>query len=157
MSINVNQLVTVGQLGNLATRTVTELNKTFKSAKVENGTVNFYTSSDTTGTATFTFNLSSDTYTASDTSLTISGSDIKVNIDSDTNNILTLTAGGLFVDGSNLSVDVSGKINKVQNATAGNLPILASDGSITDSTYGIATLAEVTEYLDTIFPVSNGD
>lgn len=92
--------------------------------------------------------------------MTISGGDIKVNIDSDTNNILTLTAGGLFVDGSNLSVDTSGKIGKVQNATAGNVPILASDGSIADSTYGIATLAEVTAYLDTIFPVSsanNGD
>lgn len=68
-----------------------------------------------------------DKYTASDTSITIAGYTVKVNTDPSPSNMLSLTANGLMVDGS-------GKIDKVTSPTTGNVPLLASDGSITNST-----------------------
>lgn len=139
----------------------------FKAGKVQGNTVSFYTSSDTTGTAAFTFDFPEeifldqagttlvenfawsaatypnstnpnldgktvlvlavkgdkevnpttkfsfvnlekliDTYTASDTSLTISDYKVKVNISAAANNSLTLKNDGLHVD-------ISGKVDKV--------------------------------------------
>lgn len=188
MPVNTNKLVTLEQLGNLATRTVNAIAPTFKSLSVSGNTVSFFTSTDGTGTAAATVDFPEeifldqagttlvenfawsaatypnstnpnlegktvlvlavkgdketnpttqysfvnlekliDPYTASDTSLTISGYNIKVNIDSDTDNMLSLTANGLMVDGS-------GKIDTVASATAGNVPLLTSDGTLTNST-----------------------
>lgn len=90
-----------------------------------------------------------DEYIASDTSVTISGYKLKVNIDPRSDTMLTLTSNGLLVDGS-------GKVDKVTGATAGNIPLLASDGGIVDSTFRVATDAEFTAMLDEVFP-SGGD
>lgn len=204
MAVDVKKLTTLEHLGNLATRTVAAIAPTFKSLKVSGNTVNFYTSTDGTGTpaATFDFleeilldqagttlvenfewsaetypnstnpnlegkpvlvlavkggdetnpttkysfvnleNLIS-TYTAADNSITINGYTVAVKISAETGNALEIKDDGLYVS-------ISGGIAKVENATAGNVAILTSDGGIADSTYGIATLAEVNEYLDTI-------
>ena len=237
MAYDVTKLATLGQLGNLAERTVAAIAPTLKSLAVSGNRVNFYTSTDATGDVAFYFdfaeeifldqagtslvsnfawsaatypnstnpnldgktvlvlavkgdketnpttkfsfvNLESliDTYTASDTSLTISGYDIKVNIDPSTDTLLTLTANGLFVDGSGLldkvnpatagnvpllasdgtltnSTIVGANIMfKVENATAGDVAIFNSDGTLSDSTRGIATDAECNELLQTILP-----
>lgn len=90
-----------------------------------------------------------DVYTASDTSITISDYSVKVNIDPAAANLLSLTANGLMVDGSNL-------MRKVTGATAGNIAIFASDGSIVDSTFKVATDAEFTAMLDEVFPTASG-
>lgn len=209
MAVDVKKLTTLEHLGNLATRTVAAIAPTFKSLSVSGNTVNFYTSTDGTGTpaATFDFpeeifldqagttlvenfewnataypnstnpnldgktvlvlavkgdketnpttkysfvNLEKlvDNYTAADNSITINGYTIAVKISTAEGNALELKNDGLYVD-------ISGGIAKVKDATAGNVAIFTSDGSIADSTYGIATLAEVNEYLDTIFPTNN--
>lgn len=237
MAYDVTKLATLGQLGNLAQRTVAAIAPTFKSLAVSGNRVNFYTTTDATGDVAFYFDFAEeifldqvnttlaqnfawsadtypgstnpnldgkivfvlavkgdketnpttkysfvnlealvDTYTASDTSVTISGYQVKVNLDPSTDTLLTLTANGLFVDGS-------GKLDKVNPATAGNVPLLASDGTLTnstivganilfkvagatagnvavfnsdgtlaDSTHGIATDAECDELLQTILP-----
>lgn len=84
-----------------------------------------------------------DTYTASDTSITISGYTVAVKISAVAGNALKVKSDGLYVDA----------LPKVENATAGNVPFLASDGTIVDSGLRIATLAEVNAYLDTVFPL----
>ena len=109
--------------------------ETFKSAAVSGNSVNFFTSSDTSGTAAFTFNFPEETYTASDTSLTVSDNKFSVNISSDTNNILTLTESGLMVDGSNLS----------------GYGGFASDCSIEDFDAYLSAIFELEDYLDGIF------
>lgn len=86
-----------------------------------------------------------DEYTASDTSVTISGYKVKINIDPNSDTMLTLTANGLLVDGS-------GKVNKVTGGTAGDIVTLTSDGGIADSTFRVATDAEFTAMLDEVFP-----
>lgn len=85
-----------------------------------------------------------DTYTASDTSVTVSGYQIKVNIDPSSDTLLTLTANGLLVDGS-------GKADKVTGATAGNIATLDANGNPTDSGVKFATDAETTAMLNSIF------
>lgn len=85
-----------------------------------------------------------DIYTAKDTSINIDGYNINVKISSAANNSLTLKDDGLHVD-------ISGKIDKVAEATAGNIAILKADGTIEDSTHGIATDAEVNAMLEEIF------
>lgn len=237
MAYDVTKLATLGQLGNLAQRTVAAIAPTFKSLAVSGNRVNFYTTTDATGDVAFYFDFAEeifldqagttlvqnfawsaatypgstnpnldgktvlvlavkgdketnpttkysfvnlealiDTYTASDTSVTISGYQVKVNLDPSTDTLLTLTANGLLVDGSGL-------LGKVNPATAGNVPLLASDGTLTnstivgtnilfkvagatagnvavfnsdgtlaDSTHGIATDAECDELLQTILP-----
>lgn len=210
MAVDVNKLVTLEHLGNLATRTVKAIEPTFKSAKAEGNAVYFYTSSDTTGTVAFTFdfpeelfldqagttlvenfawtaetypnsanpnlegktvlvlavkgdketnpttkysfvNLETliDTYTASDTTVTIADYKVKVNVSAEANNAIETKSDGLHVD-------ISGKMDKVTGATAGNVAIFASDGSIADSTYGIATLSDVNSVLDEILPTTSG-
>lgn len=195
MAYDVTKLATLGQLGNLAERTVAAIAPTLKSLAVSGNRVNFYTSTDATGDVAFYFDFAEeifldqtgttlvqnfawsavtypnstnpnlegktvlvlavkgdkqtnptvkysfvnletlvDTYTASDTSLTISGYNIKVNIDPSTDTMLTLTANGLLVDGS-------GKVNKVSSPTAGNIPLIASDGGITNSTIAGSAVA----------------
>ena len=88
-----------------------------------------------------------DTYTASDTSITVSGYQLKVNIDPSSDTLLTLTANGLLVDGS-------GKANKVSGATAGNIATLDANGNPTDSGVKFATDAETTAMLNSIFGAS---
>lgn len=163
------------------------ISQSFKAARTEGNTVSFFTDSDTTGTAAFSFDFPEeifldqlntgpvenfswsalaypnsvnpnlegktvfvlavkgdkttnptikysfvnmekfvDTYTASDTSITISGYKVAVNISAEANNAITKKNDGLHVD-------ISGKVDKVKNATAGNVPFLASDGTLTNS------------------------
>ena len=121
-----------------------------------------------------------DIYTASDTSITISGYNVKVNIDPAATNLLSLTANGLMVDASgkidkvtspttgnvpllasdgsltNSTIVGGNVLSKVAGATEGNLVIFASDGSIVDSTYSIATDAEVNTVLDALLPTISG-
>ncbi len=88
-----------------------------------------------------------DTYTASDTTITVSGYKLKVNVSAAANNAITLKNDGLHVD-------ISGKINKVSGATAGNFAVFDSDGGVADSGSRFATDAEFTAMLNEIFPVS---
>lgn len=67
-----------------------------------------------------------DTYTASDTSITINDYKVAVNISAAANNAITKKNDGLHVD-------ISGKVDKVKNATAGNIPVFDSDGGLVDS------------------------
>ena len=207
MALDVRKPATIQDVGAAATKLTAKIAPAFKSAKSQNGTVSFYTSSDTTGTAAFTFdfpeeiylkqlgtqivddftfdsgtykgatnpNLNGktvltlavsgdsdtvtysfvdmskvvDTYAASDTSINISDYKIKVNLDASSDNLLTLTSGGLMVDGSNIAASGAAK---VEGATAGNIAVFDSEGGIVDSGYGIASNAEVTAYLSRIFP-----
>lgn len=115
-----------------------------------------------------------DTYTASDTSVVISGYKVKANVSSETGNLLSTTANGLFVDGSGkvdkVTTATSGNLvgfgaggavsdtgiasanvlTKVASATAGNLVSFVAGGGIADSGIAIATDAEVTEMLNEI-------
>ena len=65
-----------------------------------------------------------DTYTASDTSITITDYKVKANISAATGNALEIKADGLYVDA----------LPKVENPTAGNVPLLATDGTLINST-----------------------
>ena len=237
MPVNTNKLATLEHLGNLAQRTVSAIAPTFKSLAVSGNTVNFYTTTDASGTAAFTFDFPEeifldqagttlvenfawtaqaypnstnpnldgktvlvlavkgdketnpttkysfvdmaklvDVYTAADNSITISGYTVSVKINPDAANMLSVTAAGLMVDGSgkvdkvsspttgnvpllssdggitNSTIVGADVLTKVSGATADNVVIFASDGSIADSTYGIATLAECNELLQTILP-----
>lgn len=188
MAYDVTKLATLGQLGNLAERTVQAIAPTFKSAKVDGNTVSFYVSKDKTGDAAFAFDFPEeifldlvgttlvenfawaaatypgstnpnldgktvfvlavkgdketnpttkysfvdaskliDIYTAADNSITISGYTVAVKINPSADNMLEVTASGLLVDGADV-------MKKVDPATAGNVPLLASDGSLTNST-----------------------
>ena len=188
MAYDVTKLATLGQLGNLAERTVAAIAPTFKSLAVSGNRVNFYTSTDATGTVAayvdfpeeifldqagttlvenFTWaaatypgstnpNLDGktvlvlavkgdaqtnpttkysfvdvskliDTYTAADNSITIAEYTVAVKINPSADNLLELTETGLMVDGSDI-------LEKVDPATAGNVPLLASDGTLTNST-----------------------
>ena len=82
-----------------------------------------------------------DTYAASDTSITISDYKAKVNLDASSDNILTLTSGGLLVDGSALQFDTSNLIAKDSSTTAGNIAVFDSEGGIADSTFSISEIA----------------
>ena len=84
-----------------------------------------------------------DTYTSSDTSVTISDYKAKVNISAAANNSITLQNDGLHVD-------VTDKVDKVTTATAGNIAAFVTGGGISDSGYSVATDAEVTEMLNEI-------
>lgn len=88
-----------------------------------------------------------DVYTASDTTITVSGYKFKVNVSAAANNAITLKNDGLHVD-------ISGKISKVSGATAGNFAVFDSDGGVADSGSRFATDAEFTAMLNEIFPVS---
>ena len=90
-----------------------------------------------------------DRYTASDTSIVISDYNVKVNIASDTGNLLSLRATGLYVDSSTL-------MGKVTTSTAGNIAIFGSDGSVVDSGSKFCTDAEFNAMLDEVFPTVNG-
>ncbi len=190
MPVNVNKLVTLEQLGNLATRTVAAIAPTFKSLSVSGNTVSFFTSTDGTGTAAATFDFPEeifldqagttlaenfswsaatypgstnpnldgktvlvlavkgdkqtnpttnysfvnlekliDTYTAADNSITISGYTVAVKISAAAGNALELKNDGLYVE-----------TFTVENATAGNVPILASDGTLINSTIPAADI-----------------
>ena len=199
MAYDVTKLATLGQLGNLAERTVAAIAPTFKSLAVSGNRVNFYTSTDATGTVAayvdfpeeifldqagttlvenFTWaaatypgstnpNLDGktvlvlavkgdaqtnpttkysfvdvskliDTYTAADNSITIAGYTVAVKINPSADNLLELTETGLMVDGSDI-------LEKVDPATAGNVPLLASDGTLTNSTIvGADVITKVT-------------
>ena len=181
-----------------------------KAVAVSGNTVNFYTTSDTTGTAAFTFDFPEemflnqlgteiienftwsaasypnstnpnldgktvlvlavkgdkttnptikysfvnmeklvDTYTASDTSITINGYEVAVKISAAANNSLTLKNDGLHVD-------ISGKMDKVAGATTGNIAVFGSDTGVVDSGSRFCTDAEFTAMLDEVFPVAGG-
>ena len=102
------------------------------------------------GIADSTFSISQIAVAASDTSINISDYKIKVNLDASSDNLLTLTSGGLMVDGSNIAASGAAK---VEGATAGNIAVFDSEGGIADIGLQIATLAEVNAYLDTVFPL----
>lgn len=80
-----------------------------------------------------------DTYTAADTSVTISGYTVKVNISADAGNAIVLKADGLYV----AHQDISGKADKVASATNGDLAGLDASGNLTDS--GVAAADVVTK------------
>ena len=181
-----------------------------KAVAVSGNTVNFYTTSDTTGTAAFTFDFPEemflnqlgteivenftwsaasypnstnpnldgktvlvlavkgdkttnptlkysfvnmeklvDTYTASDTSITINGYEVAVKISAAANNAITLQNDGLHVD-------ISGKMNKVAGATTGNIAVFGSDTGVVDSGSRFCTDAEFTAMLDEVFPAAGG-
>lgn len=88
-----------------------------------------------------------DTYTASDTTITVSGYKLKVNVSAAVNNAVTIKNDGLHVD-------ITGKVDKVTTATAGNFAVFDSDGGVADSGARFATDAEFTAMLNEIFPVS---
>lgn len=88
-----------------------------------------------------------DIYTASDTSIVVSGYKLKVRVSAAANNAITVKNDGLHVD-------ISGKIDKVSGATAGNFAVFDSDGGVVDSGSRFATDAEFTAMLNEIFPVS---
>lgn len=90
-----------------------------------------------------------DTYTASDTSITINGYNVAVKISAAANNALTLNNDGLHVD-------ISGKMNKVAGAATGNIATFGSDTGVVDSGSRFCTDAEFTAMLDEVFPANNG-
>lgn len=90
-----------------------------------------------------------DTYTASDTTIAVSGYTLKVRVSEAANNALTVKNDGLHVD-------VSGKVDKVTTATSGDLVIFGSGGALSDSEHKIATDAEFTAMLDEVFPPVSG-
>ena len=115
-----------------------------------------------------------DVYTASDTSIIITDYKVKVNVSADSDNMLATTANGLYVDGSgkvdkvvgtvgnfvtfaangavsDTGIASSNVITKLSGATENNLATYTADGGISDTGIAIATNAEVTEMLDTIF------
>lgn len=92
-----------------------------------------------------------DTYTASDTSITINGYKVAVNISAAANNAITKKNDGLHVD-------ISGKVDKVKNATAGNVPVFDSDGGLTNSTVvGANILFKVAGATEGNVPILNSD
>lgn len=233
MAVNVNDFATIGNLGQLATATKGKLDEKIQKVTTSGSTVNFFTTSDTSGTPAFTFDFPEeifldqagttlvenfawsagtypdstnpnlegktvlvlavkgdketnpttkysfvnleklvDTYTASDTSLTITGYKIKLNISETTGNALTLENDGLYVDAlpkvsnatagnvpslisdgtlSNSTVPVDDIVVKVTGGTTGNLVALDANGKIVDSGHGVAADADVSAYLATIF------
>lgn len=105
-----------------------------------------------TSTVSYSFlNMASlvDTYTASDTTIAISGYSVKVKVSSVANNAITVNEDGLHVD-------ISGKIDKVLTATSGNLVEWGASGAVADSGHKVATDAEFTAMLDEVFPESSG-
>ena len=88
-----------------------------------------------------------DTYTASDTTIEVSGYKLKVKVSAVTNNAITVKNDGLHVD-------ISGKVDKVSGATTGNFAVFDSDGGVADSGSRFSTDAEFTAMLNEIFPVS---
>ena len=232
MAVNVNDFATIGNLGQLATKTVTALHTKIQAVTTSGSTVNFFTGSDTTATPAYTFdfpeeifldqagttlvenfawsavtypnstnpnlegktvlvlavkgdketnpttkysfvNLENlvDTYTASDTSVAISGYQIKVNISADPGNIIELKNDGLYAEAlkvanatagnvpqlnsdgtlANSTVPVADIVTKVTGGTAGNIVALDANGKIVDSGHGVAKDADVTTYLNSIF------
>lgn len=80
---------------------------------------------------------------------TIVGGDIITKVaGATTDNIATFSSDGKIADSTIAIDDV---VTKVTGGTAGHVVILDSDGKIADSTLGIASLAEVNAYLDSIF------
>ena len=67
-------------------------------------------------------------------------------------NIPAYTADGKFTDTGIASADV---LTKISTATDGNLVVFSSGGAISDTGISIATNAEVTEMLDSIFGSAN--
>ena len=57
MAVNVDDAATVGQVGYATSQLNQKLEGTFKAATNTNNSVAFFTSSDTTGTAAFSFHL----------------------------------------------------------------------------------------------------
>lgn len=115
-----------------------------------------------------------DTYTASDTSMVVSGYKLKANVSTETGNMLATTANGLYVDGSGKVDKVSGTVGnvvefassgavsdagiasadvltKISSATENNFVAFDATGKIKDSGYSIATNTEVEEMLDEVF------
>ena len=90
-----------------------------------------------------------DTYTASDTTILVSGYKLKVRVSAAANNAITVKNDGLHVD-------ISGKVDKVTGATAGNFAVFDSDGGIVDSTRRFATDTEFNAMLDELFPTTSG-
>ena len=62
MALDVTKPLKVQDLGAATTKLTAKIAPAFKAAKAENGTVSFYTSSDTTGTAAFSFNFPEEIY-----------------------------------------------------------------------------------------------
>lgn len=179
MALDVTKPLKVQDLGASITKLTAKIAPAFKAAKTENGTVSFFTDSDTTGTAAFSFNFPEeiylrqlgtqivrnftfdsatykgaanpqlngktvftlavrgdsdtvtysfvdmselvDVYTNSDTSVTVENYKIKVNIDADSDNILTLTENGLFVDGS--AIETTPYTNSDTSVTVDNYKV----------------------------------
>lgn len=179
MALDVTKPLKVQDLGAATTKLTAKIAPAFKAAKTENGTVSFFTDSDTTGTPAFSFNFPEeiylrqlgtqivpnftfdsatykgaanpqlngktvftlavrgdsdtvtysfvdmselvDVYTNSDTSVTVENYKIKVNIDADSDNILTLTNNGLFVDGS--AIETTPYTNSDTSVTVDNYKI----------------------------------
>ncbi len=57
----------------------------------------------------------------------------------------------LSVSSKTVNIDISGKADKVANATGGNIAALDANGNLTDSGHGVATDADITSMLTTIF------
>ena len=115
-----------------------------------------------------------DTYTASDTSVVVSGYKLKANVSTETGNMLATTANGLYVDGSGKVDKVTGVVGnvvgfassgavtdtgiasadvltKISSATENHFTAFDATGKIKDSGYSVATDAEVEEMLDEVF------
>lgn len=91
----------------------------------------------------------SDIYTAKDTTIEISGYQVKVKLSALANNAITVQNDGLHVD-------ISNKIDKVTTATQGNFVSWGTAGAVLDSGSRLATDTEFTAMLDEVFPTLNG-
>lgn len=58
----------------------------------------------------------------------------------------------LAITNKAVDIDLTGKVDKVTSATSGNIVVFGTNGAIADSTFKVASDADVAEMLETYFP-----
>ena len=139
MALDVTKPATIQDVGAATTKLTAKFSSAFKAAKEQNGTVSFYTSSDTTGTAAFSFNFPEEIY------LKQLGTQIVDNFTFDAATYKGATNPNL--NGKTvLTLAVRGDSDTVTYSFVDLVALFGADS--------IATDEEVTQYLNSIFPVS---